>query len=98
MQVRHKISFQGMKDFEQHTAEFTIEECDAPAEVMEGCSLIEKMFIFNTLVLFEGLLFQYCEGYIEREDMEKRRKRIFGLLSPKLEKIVGNLMKSRSAK
>lgn len=96
MQVTHKISFQGGKDFEQHTAEFTISDSDIRAgEAVDSCNLLERMFIFNTLVLFEGLLFQFSEGYLSREDLEKRRKRIFGLLNSKLQDVVKTLLGER---
>lgn len=93
MKVMHRISFPGGRDFEQHEAQFTLEDSDVSPKVLGVCNLAEKMFVFNVLVLFEGLLFQLCEGYIDGAEMKKRRERIFGLLSPKLVKVVKGLLK-----
>lgn len=93
MEVRHRISFSGGKEFEQHEGWFILSDADIPPGTLDGCNLMEKMFVFNVLVLFEGLLFQYCEGYIDAADLKKRKERIFGLLSDKLTKVVKSLMK-----
>jgi len=90
----HRISFPGDQQYEQHTAEFTIDEKDISGDILKTCNLLEKMFALNVLVLYEGLLFQLCEGQIDRKEMEARRKRIFGMLSPKLEGIVTELLKN----
>lgn len=94
MEVRHRISFSGGKEYEQHEGWFILSEADIPSGALNGCNLMEKMFVFNVLVLFEGLLFQYCEGYIDATELKKRKERIFGLLSDKLTTVVKNLMKS----
>jgi hypothetical protein len=94
MKVMHRISFPGDKEFEQHEAQFTLEDSDIAPEFLNGCNLAEKMFLFNVLVLFEGLLFQVCEGYIDGEEMKKRKARIFGLLSPKLREVVKSVLKN----
>ena len=94
MEVRHRISFSGGKEYEQHEGWFILGDADIPSGALDGCNLMEKMVVFNVLVLFEGLLFQYCEGYIDKDDMKKRKDRIFGLLSDKLTEVVKNLMKS----
>jgi len=94
MEVRHRISFSGGKEYEQHEGWFILSEADIPSGALNGCNLMEKMFVFNVLVLFEGLLFQYCEGYIDAAELKKRKERIFGLLSDKLTTVVKNLMRS----
>lgn len=94
MKVTHKISFPGGREFEQHSAEFELADSDVSPEILAGCNLAEKMFVFNVLVLFEGLLFQLCEGYIDGKEMKARRERIFGLLSDKLKKIVRSVLKN----
>lgn len=97
MQVMHRISFPGEQSYEQHTAEFTISETDVRADVLQTCNLLEKMFVFNTLVLFEGLLFQLAEGFIDEEQMKDRKKRVFGLLKPKLKSILKEILSDGSS-
>jgi len=94
MKVSHKISFPGGREFEQHSAEFELSDSDIAPELLAGCNLAEKMFLFNVLVLLEGLLFQLCEGYIDGKEMKARRERIFGLLSDKLKGIVRSVLKN----
>jgi len=94
MKVTHKVSFPGLQEFEQHTGYFEIDAQDVSAEILGKCNLLEKMFALNVLVLYEGLLFQLCEGFINKEEMGARRKRIFGLLSPKVEQIVKEVLKN----
>jgi hypothetical protein len=94
MKLTQKVSFPGVHQFEQYTAEFTIEESDIPAEMFNGANLLEKMFVFNALVAIEGLLFQYAKGFISREDYEQQRKRLYGLLAPKLQKMVLEILKA----
>lgn len=96
MEVMHRISFPGEQSYEQHTAEFTISETDVKADVLKECNLLEKMFIFNTLVLFEGLLFQLAENFIDEKEMKKRKARIFGLLNPKLKDIIKEILSDGS--
>ena len=92
MQVSHKISFPGNRQFEQHTAMFTLSTEDVPADVMSSCSVVERMFILNMLVLYEGLLFQLSEGYISYDDFNKRKKRLFSILPKHLVSIVSQLL------
>jgi len=94
MKVMHRISFPGGREFEQHEAQFTLEDSDIAPELLIGCNLAEKMFLFNVLVLFEGLLFQLCEGYIDGKEMKARKNRIFGLLNDKLKGIVRSVLKN----
>lgn len=94
MKVTHKISFPGEREFEQHSAEFELADSDIAPEVLVGCNLAEKMFLFNVLVLFEGLLFQLCEGYIDGKEYKARKNRIFGLLSDKLKGIIRSILKN----
>jgi len=96
MQVSHKVSFAGSQQFEQHSATFTLESADISPALLDGCNLIEQMFVFNTLVVFEGLLFQYTLGYLSKEDFKNMKSRVFGLLNPKLRKIVDLLLKEVS--
>lgn len=92
MLVSHKISFQIGEQFEQHTAIFTIEDKDIPNDSLDKLNLMEKMLVFNTFVVLEGLLYQYAEGYIDREALTARKKRLFSLLKPKPLALVNSLL------
>jgi hypothetical protein len=93
MRLTQRTSFPGTHQFEQYTAEFTIEESDVPKELFGDCNLLEKMFVFNILVSIEGLLFQYAKGFISREEYGEMRKRLYSLLSPKLIGIVDSMLR-----
>ena len=83
MEVTHKISFQVGREFEQHTAEFRLGPLDVNADAFGGLNLLEKMFVLNSLVLIEGLLFQLSEGYIDEPSFKARKSRIISLLNEK---------------
>lgn len=84
MKIGHKVSFPGGRDFEQHTAYFEITDEDIAKEAVGSLNLIEKMFVFNTVVLYEGILFQHTKGYITAEEFKAQKERIFGMLNEKL--------------
>ena len=92
MRLTQKVSFQGSQAFEQYTAEFTLEDTDMNPELFGACNLLEKMFLFNTVVSLEGLLFQFAKGYIGVEDYKAQKSRLVGLLSPKLEGVLKELL------
>ena len=81
MEVTHRISFQIGREFEQHTAEFKLGPMDVNADAFGSLNLLEKMFVLNSLVLLEGLLFQLSEGYIGEDVYKSRKERILSLLS-----------------
>lgn len=93
MRVHHKVSFPGAQNYEQYAAEFEITTEDIPPEQLNGCNLLEKMFVFDTLVAYQGILFQYLKGYIDKNLLNDQSKRLFGMLTPKLEQIVKNILK-----
>ena len=96
MKMTQRVSFPGTRQFEQYTAEFTIEEEDVSPEVFGACNLLEKMFVLNILVSIEGLLFQYAKGFISREEYVDMKKRLYSLLTPKLGGIVDTLLKKET--
>ena len=96
MQVSHKVSFQIGAAFEQHSADFTLEDKDLTIETFHSLNLLEKMFIMNVLVVIEGLLFQNIEGYISNEEFLGRRTRIKSLMSPKLVEVLNSLLRGKS--
>ena len=92
MRVAHRVSFPGLKEFEQYTTELTLESSDIPVEAVEGCDVLEKFFVMNTLLLYEGIVVQYSKGFISREDFASQKERIFGLLPKKLGVVVDKIM------
>ena len=92
MRVMHKVSFPGGRDYEQYAAEFELVAEDVSSGVLDDLNLIEKMFAFDTLVAYQGILFQYLKGYIDKEQLDAQSKRLFGMLSPKLEKAVKEML------
>jgi hypothetical protein len=93
-----KVSFPGGRQYEQYTAEFTIEDQDVPKELLGECNLLERMFLFNTLVSIEGLLFQYAKGYISLEEYKAQKDRLISILSDKLKKVLGGLLRVENGK
>jgi hypothetical protein len=93
MEVKHKISFQVGREFEQHTAEFTLSAEDIKFDEFEGLNLVQRMFVLNALVLIEGLLFQEAEGYIDEEEFKKRRSRVVGFMSEKVKSVFASIIK-----
>lgn len=96
MITTHKISFQGGKPFEQHSAEFTLEgsDFDGADSVFSSLNILEKMFLMNTFVIIEGLLFQFSDGYISSEEYKSRLERQKSLLSPKLLEAFSKIVKN----
>jgi len=84
MKVSNKVSLPGQREFEQHTAYFELDESDVSEKVWEGCTLLDKMLLMNTLVVYQGLLYQYAIGFITKETKQKETKAIFGVLSKEL--------------
>jgi hypothetical protein len=98
MRLTQRVSFPGGKPYEQYTVEFTIEDTDIPKELVGGCNLLERMFLFNTLVSIEGLLFQYAKGYFSAEDYTAQKDRLISTLSSKLKAVLGELLKVENGK
>jgi len=94
MKISHKVSFPGGKEFEQYTAEFSLEDSDLKAEYVSNCNLLEKMFLFNTLVIYEGVLFQYSKGYFSEEEYKGQKARILSMLNPKLLEIFKGILRN----
>lgn len=92
MRILHKVSFPGGNEYEQHSAEFELVAEDVSIVHLDKLNLIERMFAFNTLVSYQGLLFQYLKGYIDKDSLDKQSKRLFGMLNPKLEKVVTKML------
>jgi len=95
MQVTHKISFPGKQQFEQHTAVFSLSSEDVSAEEFKKISIGERMFVLNFLVLYEGLLFQFCEGYISVEAFKEKQKLLFKILPEHLKSLVNTLLSGK---
>ena len=98
MKLMQRVSFPGGQPYEQYSAEFTIEDQDVPKAVVGDCNLLEKMFLFNTLVSIEGLLFQHAKGYISTESYKAQKDRLLSTLSDKLKKVLGELLKVENGK
>jgi len=96
MEVTHKISFQIGKEFEQHSAEFKLGPLDVNAEAFGSLNLLEKMFVLNSLVLLEGLLFQLSEGYIDEIAYKARKERIMSLLNERTTKAFKDALKAEN--
>lgn len=92
MKVSHKVSFPGAREYEQHSAIFELTSEDIQHDALKECNLLEVMFVHNTLVVYEGLLFQYVKGYLGKDDLNAQTKRLFGMLTPKLEKVVKEIL------
>ncbi len=92
VRVVHRVSFPGLKEFEQYTTEFTLEAVDIAPESVVGCDLLERFFFFFTLVLYQGIFVQFSKGYISREDFLAQKERLFGLLPKKLNLVVSKIM------
>jgi hypothetical protein len=89
----HRVSFPGDANYEQYTAEFELFTEDVSPELLNGCSLLEQMFILDTLVCYQGLLFQYTKGYIDKKALDGQTKRIFSTLTPRLQDVVKSILK-----
>jgi len=92
MKVIHKVSFPGGREYEQYSATFELEAVDVSPDALSELNLIETLFAFNTLVAYQGVLFQYLKGYIDKEMLDAQSKRLFGMLTPKLEKVVKRML------
>ena len=92
MRVSHKVSFPGGREYEQHSAVFELTSEDIQHDALKDCNLLEMMFVHNTLVVYEGLLFQYVKGYLGKDDLNAQTNRLFGMLTPKLEKVVKEIL------
>jgi hypothetical protein len=88
------VSFPGGNEYEQYSAEFELVAEDVTTSVLDKLNLIERMFAFNTLVSYQGLLFQYLKGYIDKESLDAQSQRLFGMLNEKLEKVVKELLRT----
>lgn len=88
MRILHRVSFPGGREYEQYSAEFELVTEDVSSEVLGELNLIEKMFVFDTLVAYQGILFQYLKGYIDKEMLDAQSERLFKMLTPKLDKAV----------
>lgn len=84
MKVSNKVSLPGVKEYEQHTAYFEITEEDVKEGVLGGCTLLEKLVLFNTIVLYQSILYQYAIGYLKKEGLKKEKELILSSISPKL--------------
>jgi hypothetical protein len=98
MKLTQTVSFPGGRQFEQYSAEFTIEEQDIPKMLVGDCNLLEKMFLFNTIVSIEGLLFQFAKGYFSAEEYMAQKDRLISTLSSKLKSILGEILKVENGK
>jgi hypothetical protein len=96
MKISHRVSFPGGREFEQHTAEFTLEDSDMKADVLKDCNLLEKMFLYNTITIYEGVLFQYTKGYFNEEEYKGQKARILSMLNPKLLAIFKDILRTEN--
>lgn len=92
MKLMQRVSFPGPKEFEQYSAEFTLEDSDIPSKFYNGCNLLEKMYVFNVLVSLEGILFMYAKGYFDEKEYKAQKERFLSTLSPKLKAVVKNIV------
>jgi hypothetical protein len=98
MKVWHKVSFPGgQTDYEQYSASFELETVDVDSKLLSGLNLLETMFAFDTLVAYQGLLFQYLKGFIDKKSLDLQTKRMFGMLTPKIEEAVKAILKNGDA-
>jgi len=94
MRVMNRVSFPGSENYEQYTAEFELTSEDVSPELLQDCNLLESMFVFNTLVRYQGLLFQYSHGYIDKKTLDGQTKRLFSTLTAKLQGVVKTILKN----
>lgn len=82
MKVSYRISFPGGKEYEQHESIFEVDSSDfngcAP---FENLNPLQKVQLLNSLLMVNGLLFQRAEGYINKENYEQRKARVFSLMA-----------------
>ena len=78
MKVTHRISFPG-KQFEQHDYIFELDSEEFPQ--MQGLNPLQTGQLLQSLLVINGLLAQRAEGYIDREEYDKRKARVMSLLA-----------------
>lgn len=98
MRVFHRVTFPGGNNYEQYAAEFELTTEDISGKLLDNCNLLEQMFVFDTIVCYQGLLFQYLKGYIDKKLLDGQSKRLFSMLTPKLEGMVKEILKSGGEK
>lgn len=82
MKVAYRISFPGGKDFEQHESIFEMDSADfISSDAFDDLNPLQKVQLMNSLLMVNGLLFLRAEGYIEKDDYEKRKTRVFSLMA-----------------
>lgn len=92
MRVTHRVSFQIGNQFEQHTAEFSLETEDVHNKAFDSLNLLEKMLVFQTLLLKESLLFQLADSYIDEVTEKKRWERVISGLAPNVKEAVKSVL------
>lgn len=98
MKTEHIISFPGNKQFEQHSASFTLDSDDLKAAQVKALNPLEKLRLMNTLCLINGLLFQLAEGFISKDEYEARKKRVLSLLPKDIQEALTEVLRGDNAK
>jgi hypothetical protein len=81
MRVSYRISFPGGKDFEQHESIFEADSNDFIDSIaFHDLNPLQRVQLMNSLLMVNGLLFLRAEGYIDKDEYEKRKVRIFSLM------------------
>jgi len=82
MKVSYRISFPGGRDYEQHESVFEIDSADfLGCDAFDDLNPLQKVQLLNSLLMVNGLLFLRAEGYIDKEDYEQRKARVFSLMA-----------------
>lgn len=97
MKTEHVISFPGEKQFEQHSASFTIDSDDLETAQVKALNPLEKLRLMNTMCLINGLLFQLAEGYISKEEYDARKKRLLSLLPEEIQMALTEVLRGNNA-
>lgn len=84
MKVSHRISFPGGKEFEQHECVFEIDLLDLDVGVTDKMNPLQIGQLMYSLVVINGLLYQRAEGYIDKEEYNLRKERVFSLLTDEM--------------
>lgn len=93
MKVKYRISFPGGKDFEQHESKFEIESNDfVDSTAFHNLNPLQRIQLMNSLLMVNGLLFLRAEGYIDKNDYEQRKTRVFSLLAKEVKEALTEVL------
>jgi len=92
MKVSHRISFPG-KQFEQHDYVFELDSEAFAGTSVDHLNQLQRGQLLQTLLVVNGLLAQRAEGYIDREEYDKRKARVMSLLTESVKEKLMEVLK-----